>query len=297
MSLHGVLLVDKPCGPTSFEMVRLVRRLSRTRKVGHAGTLDPLASGLLAVCVGEATKLVPYLLDHPKRYSARIALGRETTTDDSAGEPRAEAPVPHLDREAVEPVLDRFVGTIEQVPPAYSALKRDGEPLYRRARRGEEVALEPRQVTIRAIELEAIGDAELALRVECERGTYIRALSRDLGRALGTRAHLAALRRTACSGFQLTEARSPEELEELGARSRLGAVLIAPAAALRGLPRIAVDDAAVAALRHGQPIAVPEGAPDAEAAPIALIGPDDALIAVARLERGHLQPVRVFGAT
>ncbi|HUT78949.1 MAG TPA: tRNA pseudouridine(55) synthase TruB, partial [Polyangia bacterium] len=190
--------MDKPVGPTSFAAVQIVRRAFGLRAAGHAGTLDPRASGLLVLCVGRATRLADMLMDGDKIYRASVRLGVETDTDDTEGRPVATAPVPALDRVRVEAVLESFIGRIEQIPPAFSAIKRHGQPLYRRARRGEELSPEPRPVTIHRIDLIGMREDGLELEVECGKGTYIRALARDLGRSLGPRGHLAALRRTRC---------------------------------------------------------------------------------------------------
>ena len=165
--MNGLILVDKPSGPTSFDVVRAVRRAANQRKVGHTGTLDPLASGLIVVCLGQGTKLVPFLMDSQKRYLAGVVLGAETDTDDALGEVTQEASVPELQRELLTSVLREFVGCIQQVPPMFSALKKNGEPLYRKARRGESVAPDAREVEINRLDLVRITDDGFDLDIRC----------------------------------------------------------------------------------------------------------------------------------
>ncbi|MEW6219210.1 MAG: tRNA pseudouridine(55) synthase TruB [Thermodesulfobacteriota bacterium] len=204
---RGIVLVDKPVGPSSFRMVQLVRRALGVRKVGHAGTLDPFASGLLVVAVGrEATRLMPRLMAGDKEYLARVRLGQETDTGDHTGRVLAELPVPVLERPAVMAILAGFLGPGLQEPPSFSALKHQGRPLYAYARQGQTVPKEPRPVVIHELELVAMADVELELSVRCSKGTYIRTLARDLGRALGCGGHLTALRRLASGPFRVAAA-------------------------------------------------------------------------------------------
>lgn len=296
--MEGVLLVDKPGGPTSFDVVRRVRALAGTRRAGHAGTLDPLASGLLAVCLGAHTRLVPYLVAGEKRYDARVSLGAATDTDDAEGAVTARAEVPALSREDVEGALARFVGEIPQIPPAYSALKVGGVPAYRKARRGEEVRLGPRPVVIHEIRLVDLGPAALRLDVRCGAGTYIRSLARDLAAALGTVGHLAALRRTEASGFLVGEAIRFDDLEAFAARGALEERLLRGAACLRRMPHLALCAGDAAAVSCGRSVEVP---PDpsstrgrGSSARVALLSPDGALLAIARVENGRLVPERGF---
>ena len=202
---HGFLNIAKPTNCTSHDVVNTVRRLVGQRRVGHAGTLDPLACGVLVIGVGHGTRLIEYLAATRKMYRADILLGRTTTTDDSGGELVRERPV-NVGAAAVHGVLERFTGTIAQVPPAYAAVHVQGTRAYVRARRGETVALEPRQVTIFRIEVLDVQLPRLTLEVECSTGTYVRALARDLGEALGCGAHLAALTRTRVGAFSLADA-------------------------------------------------------------------------------------------
>jgi tRNA pseudouridine55 synthase len=295
--VNGVLLIDKPAGPTSFEVVRVVRRATGTRKVGHAGTLDPLASGLLVVGVGQGTKLVPYLMEGDKRYLATVRLGYETATDDATGPETDRAEVPTLSAARLDLALARFRGRIEQVPPAFSALKSEGEPLYRKARRGEPVEPAPRVVEIGELELEGLEGDELWLAIRCSKGTYVRALARDLGRALGTRAHLAALRRTASSGFDVEDALFLDDLEPLAAAGDLAGRMIPLARALPGLTRVELSDEHEASARNGNSVptagyAVIEGL--SQGTTVCLLGRSGELIAIARADEDQLQPLRVF---
>jgi len=259
--MDGVLLVDKPCGPTSFDVVRLARRVSGTKRVGHTGTLDPLASGLLVVCLGTHTRLVPYLMAGAKRYEARVALGCGTDTDDADGKIVARAEVPPLNLEVVEAAVARFLGDVVQHPPRYSALKIDGQAAYRRARRGEEVALAPRTVAIHGIDVNGVGGGEISLDVRCGAGTYIRALARDLAVALGTVGHVAALRRTEASGFDVAEAVRADGIEGLAARGELERLLHVGQAALRGMPRIVLSSEEAVAISCGRSIPLREEIP------------------------------------
>ena len=210
---HGFLNIAKPTACTSHDVVNAVRRLMGQRRVGHAGTLDPLATGVLVLGVGHGTRLIEYLAGTRKTYRAEILLGRTTTTDDSAGETLREQPV-NVDDAAVRAALGQFKGTIAQVPPVYAAVHIDGTRAYKRARRGEDVTLAPRQVTIHRLELLEIQLPLLSLELECSTGTYVRALARDLGEALGCGAHLAALTRTRVGAFSLADAVPLDALED-----------------------------------------------------------------------------------
>lgn len=217
-SLHGLVVVDKPGGITSHGVVSRVRRLAGTRKVGHAGTLDPMATGVLVLGVNRATRLLGHLMLTRKAYDATVVLGVATTTDDAEGEVTGRAEAFHITAEAVREALTGFVGDIEQVPTAVSAVKVDGKRAYARVRAGEEVVLAARPVTIDSIDVHRVEvvdqTCEVDLSVRCSSGTYIRAIARDLGAALGVGGHLSALRRTAVGDFDLARARTLEELEE-----------------------------------------------------------------------------------
>jgi len=246
----GVLPVDKPVGLTSHQVVSRARRALGTRRIGHAGTLDPFASGLLLLCVDAATRLSEYLSDLDKTYEAEMVLGRRTDTLDSEGEvvERDDA-WKSLDRERVQAALDRSVGEIEQVPPQYSAKKVGGEAMYRRARRGERVELEPVSLRIRAMELLEMELPRIRFRTVCSSGTYIRALARDLGVALGTCAYLEELRRTAVGRFGVEGAPSLEDLED---EERVSSAWISPLEAVGHLPLVRVGEDEAIRLAQGQ---------------------------------------------
>lgn len=263
----GILNIDKPAGLTSHDVVARVRRLVPKTRVGHAGTLDPMATGVLVVCIGKATRLVEYVADTDKRYRATIRFGVTTTTWDAKGEVVERRPVEALDLGAIEAALPRFVGAIDQVPPMYSALKRNGQPLYRLARRGVTVERRPRRIEVYSLDVEGWDAPDLTVRVHCSKGTYVRALAHDLGEALGVGAHLAALARTAVGAFTLERA---VDLERLLAGRDSGAWrehLLDPSVALARLPRAEADDEAAARLVHGQavPLTVVGEGPEAAA--------------------------------
>jgi len=232
----GIVVVDKPVGWTSHDVVAKVRRLAGQKRVGHAGTLDPLASGVLPVLLGRATRLMELVQSGRKAYRTTVALGRATGTDDGEGSVIAEAPVPGLSAATIEGTLAGFRGEILQTPPPYSALKVDGQRAYVLARRGESVTLAPRAVTIDALELLAFSSTELELQVVCSRGTYIRALARDVARALGTVGYMSALRRTSVGPFSAIEAWSPDQLAADGLAAHiLSAQRVLPEAPLLSL--------------------------------------------------------------
>ncbi len=249
--LHGVLVVDKPAGWTSHDVVARLRRIAGQRQIGHGGTLDPLATGVLPLGLGSATRLLEYLTAGGKTYEATVRLGAETTTYDAEGAIITEAPWQHVSEPALRAALQAFTGTIEQRPPAFSAIKRGGRPLYELARRGEAVEAPPRRVAIHAIELLRFAPPEFDLRVDCSGGTYIRSLAHDLGRALGSAAHLAALRRTRAGGLTLAEAVPLGALEQ-GGRPLLQARLLPADRAVQHLPAVRLDDAGAADVRHGR---------------------------------------------
>ncbi len=258
--IDGVLLLDKPKGLSSNAALQRAKRLYRAEKAGHTGTLDPLATGLLPICFGEATKFAHLLLDADKTYVATLRLGVTTTTGDAEGEVRATRPVvSSLDD--VQAVLPRFVGRIAQVPPRHSALKRDGRKYYEYAREGLEIVRTAREVEVRDIELTSWRAPEVELRVHCGKGTYIRALAEDIGEALGCGAHLAALSRTGAGEFALADAITLDALAELSDAERDAALLPVDALVAR-LDRLDFDDAEATRLVQGRPVAragVPDG--------------------------------------
>jgi len=257
--VFGFINVNKPPGPTSHDVVATVRRLLRSRgvprkgprsvKVGHAGTLDPFASGVLVICVGPATRLASYVQDKPKRYLAEITLGATSTTDDVQGEisPCESAQPPS--QEAITGLLPNFLGQIEQVPPAHSAVHIDGQRAYTLARQGEQVQLAPRPVTIHNIELVRYAYPLLSLDVACGSGTYMRALARDIGAKLGIGGYCSALTRMQVGSFSLDEAVALEAID-------LSRDVLSPLAALGKLPRVTAGPAAIGCLRNGNAIAL-----------------------------------------
>ena len=290
--MHGVVNLDKPVGPTSHDMVGLLRRLTSTRRIGHAGTLDPLASGILPILVGAATRFSAELTGATKRYDATIRLGARSATDDAEGpiEP-VDAPLP--DAAAVERALAGMTGTILQRPPAFSARKLGGRTAYRAARAGEALDLPPREVVIEALTVQAVepGDGWVDVRVDvrCGAGTYVRSIARDLGELLGAGGYLRALRRTEAAGLSLADAVTPEGLEELAAEGRLAAA-VRPVGPLLPLPQVSLDEAGAWRFLHGasQPHA---GAPLGSGRVAAFQG--DRLLGIGSIEGGVLSPERV----
>lgn len=272
--LGGVLNVDKPAGWTSHDVVGRVRRLAGLRQVGHAGTLDPMATGVLLLCLGRATRLLEYITGQPKTYLAEVTLGVATNTYDAEGEVVSRQPAPALTREQIDRALDAFRGAIMQRPPAFSALKRDGVPLYQRARAGEDVVAEPRPVTVYELGLVQLDGATVHLRIRCGAGTYVRSIAHDLGQALGCGAHLSALRRTAIGPFTAEHAATLEHLAEPGA---LAAALLPADAAAAHLPRYDVSEAEAARLLHGQFVAA--AAPPTPG-PARAYGPDSRFLGI-----------------
>jgi tRNA pseudouridine55 synthase len=256
--IDGVLLLDKPSGMTSNAALQKAKWLLNAAKAGHTGTLDPMATGLLPICFGEATKFAGELLGADKRYAATIRLGIRTDTADAEGQVLETRPVA-VRREQVEAVLDRFRGDIQQVPPMHSALKRDGRPLYEYARKGIELERAPRAVTIFSLDLCILDGDLIEFNVDCSKGTYVRTLAQDIGEALGCGGHLIALRRTRIGNLYLEDAVTLEALEALPPESRAG--LLRPADALLAvLPRLDLDEAAALRFGHGQAVRAGEGA-------------------------------------
>ncbi len=272
--LGGVLTVDKPAGWTSHDVVGKVRRLAGLRQVGHAGTLDPMATGVLVLCLGRATRLLEYITGQPKIYLAEITLGAATDTYDAEGEVTERHPVPALSHEQLDQALDAWRGEIMQRPPAYSALKRDGVALYKRARAGEQVEVEPRPVTVYELALLQFDGQAVQLRIRCGAGAYVRSIAHDLGQALGCGGHLSALRRTAVGRFTVESALTLEQLAEAGA---LPAALLPADAAVAHLARVDLVEAEGVRLLHGQ--AVPAALPGV-AGPARAYGPDNRFLGI-----------------
>lgn len=255
--VDGVLLLDKPVGLTSNDALQRARRLFSAAKGGHTGTLDPLASGLLPLCFGEATKFSADLLDADKTYEAILRLGITTDSGDAEGQVVATRPVV-VSPVDIEAALQRFRGDIMQVPPMHSALKRDGKPLYELARQGVEVEREARPVSIRSLDLQSFTGDNLSLRVRCSKGTYIRVLATDIGEALGCGAYLTALRRTAVADLDLTGAFSLAAVEALPEEERDNCLQPLDTLLLR-LPRVDLDAPAAERFSHGNPVVAPAG--------------------------------------
>jgi tRNA pseudouridine55 synthase len=284
--IDGALLLDKPLGLTSNAALQKAKRLFGADKAGHAGTLDPLASGLLMVLFGEATKFAGPLLDADKEYLATVKLGQRTSTGDVEGQVLHTREVSFSPQDLAR-VLERFRGEIEQVPPMHSALKHQGTPLYRLARRGEEVARAPRRVRISVLELTAHEGATLGLRVVCTKGTYIRVLAEDIGEALGCGAHLGGLRRTASGRFRIEQAATLEALAEPAERQRR---LLPLPALLEGLPHAELGAAEETRLRQGQTLEISGLQPGL----CAVVRPDGAVIGLGSADgEGTLRPLRL----
>ena len=251
--MTGVLIVDKPAGVTSHDVVNQVRRLAGIRRVGHAGTLDPMATGVLVLLLGQATRLSRFATAHTKRYVGVVRFGETTTTYDAEGEIVDRRPV-EVDLRAIEAALDAFRGSIKQVPPMYSAIRVGGQRLYKLAREGEEVEREARPVEIYELEIVAWQSPDLTLDVRCSSGTYVRSLAHDLGQSLGCGGHLSALRRTESGHFTLAQSHTPDELQALKNAGAFTSTLLPPQAALGSMPAAALSPAQERAVRYGQQI-------------------------------------------
>jgi tRNA pseudouridine55 synthase len=291
----GVLVVDKTAGVTSFDAVALVRRRLGLKRVGHAGTLDPDATGVLPILLGEATKLMPYLADQDKEYVATLKLGVTTDTGDLSGRVLTTASVPALDRADVEAACRAFVGRIKQVPPMYSAVHHDGRRLYELAREGIEVVREPREVVIHAIDVQEVAGDAVRLRVVCGKGTYLRVLAADLGAALGCGAAVARLVRTRVGPFSLDEAVAWLALAD-GAPTALWARVHPAEAALAGWAIVRFDARAASQFEHGQAVALaPPGAAAGTLVRVHVAG--GRLLGVGEVvEGGRTRPVRMLHA-
>lgn len=255
---HGLLLVDKPAGPTSHDVVQAARHALRQRRIGHTGTLDPAATGLLLLCVGRATRLQQYLLAWPKTYVGEIRLGFATTTYDAEGEPLGEpVPVPSFTEEALHRLAERFTGTIDQVPPPYSAKKHGGRKFYELARAGEEVPLEAKRVSVHALALALAGPDRLRFEVTCSSGTYVRSLAHDLGAQLGCGGHLAALRRVRIGPWEVERAVAAERLAQGETDAALTA-FVPLDEALLPYPEVTLNPTAAGHFLHGQEVTVRE---------------------------------------
>jgi len=286
---HGILLLDKPRGLTSNAALSRAKRVLGIRKAGHTGALDPLATGLLPLCFGQATKVSAFLLDADKGYLAEVTLGQTTASGDAEGEVIERREVPDIDRAGLEEVLDEFRGPIDQVPPMYSALKHQGRRLHELARAGIEVERKPRRVTIHRLELLDFELPRLTLRVNCSKGTYIRSLAMDIGDRLGCGAHLTGLRRESSGPFSLADAVSLERLEKMEA-DEARALLLAPDSALTALPSVELAARNATDIGHGKVVSV-----DALPADQVRIYSPEGFMGIGRIdERGQLRVRRLF---
>ena len=286
-AVSGVLLLDKPSGPSSNTVLQRAKRLLGAARAGHTGTLDPLASGLLVITVGEATKFSGALLEADKAYRARLKLGEGTSTGDAEGTVLSRSEVA-VSEGALRAALERFRGEIEQVPPMYAAIKRQGRPLYDYARRGEQVDRAPRRVAIRRLDLESFEGETADLYVECSKGTYIRTLAEDIGTVLGCGAHLAALERLAVGPFTLEQSVKLEDLEGVSSNRRRECLLL-PQALLESWPRLRLPAELTAKFRHGQ--AVPVDAVDGN---VAVFGEGEVFLGTGEVSGRTLQPRRLM---
>ena len=291
--VDGILLLDKPEGLTSNAALQRVRRAFRARKAGHTGSLDPLASGLLPICFGQATKASGMLLDADKTYHVSIALGERTTTGDREGEVVERAPVPVLDEESVRRIAAGFLGESQQVPPMYSALKHRGERLYRLARQGIEVERPPRRIVIDRLELAGMESGRLQFEVDCSKGTYVRSLAEDIARACGTVGHVHSLRRLRLGPFREPRMYGLEAVEGAADRpEELQAMLLPADAAIPGLPAVCLGIAEQACVLQGQPVF----AAGPGAALVRMYGSDGLFLGVGRMsaEGLRLAPERIM---
>jgi tRNA pseudouridine55 synthase len=299
--MDGILVLLKPPGPTSHDMVALVRRLAATRRVGHGGTLDPFAGGVLPLFLGRATRMLEYHLVDAKSYQATVCFGASSTTDDLEGElTLSDGPAP--DRARVEAALESFRGPILQVPPTYSAVHVAGRRAYALARAGETPVLAPRQVTIDGLELVDWDGSDpvrpiAVIDVRCTAGTYIRAIARDIGRHLGTAAYLGALVRTATGPFRIEDAHPLEAVRAAAVEGPDGiaALLVRPDTGLEGIPAIELGPLDLGSIARGQFVRLPAGSPiGGSAGLVRLLDADGRLVAIARLTNGRLAPEKVF---
>jgi len=289
--IHGIVLLDKPAGYSSSQAVQKVRWLFEARKAGHTGSLDPFATGMLPICLGEASKTAGFMLDASKTYLARARLGQATATGDIEGEINREMPVPDLSTEQINRVFGEFMGDIEQVPPMYSALKHKGQPLYKLARLGGEVAREPRTVTIHELELLEWEPPSLEFRVHCSKGTYIRTLAEDMAEQLGSCAHLQALRRLNVEPFRQKDMVSLEKIAAMAESACLEDCLLPPDAGLEAWPAVVLDEPGMKRFCHGNPV---EQDSFAEGL-VRVFGPENRLLGLGEILPGHcLQPKRLM---
>ena len=292
--IHGIVVLDKPLGMSSNAALQSVKNRLHAAKAGHTGSLDPLATGVLPLCFGEATKLSSYLLDSDKRYLATAALGRATSTGDAEGDVINTLPVPPLTNECVTTALQAFIGEIEQIPPMHSAIKYQGQPLYKLARKGIEIERQPRKIHIYTLDLIDIQDNELILDIRCSRGTYIRTLVEDIAEKLGTCGYLSALRRIQVGNFTEDMALSMQQLTELAEQGEqsLMSALLPPETAVSEWPQLQLSDDTAFYLRQGQAVFVPNAPSSGQ---VCLFGADAKFIGLGAIQDdGKVAPKRLF---
>lgn len=293
--LSGILNVDKPAGMTSHDVVNAIRRIAGTRQVGHAGTLDPMATGVLLICVGQATRIAEYILQSTKTYVAEVRFGQATSTYDAEGEVVGEYPTAHLTAEGLREALAAFVGTIRQRAPAFSAVKQGGEPLYRRVRRGESVEPPVREVHIYRAEMVQWEPPIATVEVECSPGTYVRSLAHDWGQRVGSGAHLTSLRRMRSGRFSVEDAVPLARLQEAAEDGDWERFLIPMDEALLDMPAVILTGAQAEALGHGRPVEAQAGVDGQLARAYTLAGDFVALVCY-NASQGRWLPVKVFRA-
>lgn len=292
--VHGILLLDKPLQLTSNGALQKVKRLFNAKKAGHTGSLDPIATGMLPICFGEATKFSQFLLESNKSYQVTARLGIETTTGDTEGEVSAVKPITTITSEGVQAVLQQFMGAIEQIPPMFSAVKYQGKPLYTLARQGIEIERAPRKVTIFSLTFESLQQDELHFSVHCSKGTYVRTLVEDIGRKLGCGAHVIGLRRTSISGYHNSLMYSLAELETIAAESSfrgLERCLLSVETAVQVLPAVQLSAASAFYLRMGQAIRTSQ---TAAATLVRLLNEENKFLGIGEVQvDGRIKPYRL----
>ena len=289
--IHGVVLLDKPAGLSSSQAVQKVRWLFEARKAGHTGSLDPFATGMLPICLGEASKTAGFMLDASKTYIAEARLGQATSTGDPEGEVIAEAPVPSADCAPVRAALKKFEGRIMQVPPMYSALKHEGQRLYKLARAGQEVPRQARQVTVHELRLLRWEPPALVFRVQCSKGTYVRTLAEDIAHELGSCAHLVALLRLAVEPFREENMVGLDQLAAMKEAGALERCLLSPDAGLQDWPRVTLGEGEAGRFSHGNTVVVTGAAPG----PVRVYGPAGLLLGLGESGAdGTIKARRVF---
>ncbi|MBE9533349.1 MAG: tRNA pseudouridine(55) synthase TruB [Proteobacteria bacterium] len=293
-NITGIVIIDKPTGRTSNHVLQQVKRLFDAKKAGHTGALDPLATGVLPICLGEATKVSSYLLDADKAYHVTCKLGVVTDSGDSDGEILSTSEIPQFDEQAILDLLPKFIGEQDQVPPMFSALKYQGQPLYKLARQGIEVERKSRRITIYDIQLLSITEDSFSLAVRCSKGTYIRTLVEDISHDLGCGGHVSALRRVTAAGYDLQQSLTVEQLMEIAEKGidSLDSLLLPTEDALPDWPMVVCNDDEVSALRHGQYIQAEQAF---ESKNIRLFSADKSFIGLGEMsEQGVVAPKRVF---